>query len=95
MPSSTAAFVAFRASSIRIFFSLLGLRHRPDFNDRYAVNSLANRLVVTFLIVVARGFYRPERGFLDASLDIRIAGAVDNRRVFFVDDNLLATEILA
>src|SRR5438093_1014272 len=101
MPSSTAARVAFSASSTRAFFSFIAVSHcglggRPDLDHRHAAGQLCQPLLQLLAVVIRRGLLDLGADLLDAALDLlRLAGALDDRGVVLVEDQLLGlSEVL-
>ena len=90
MPSSTAARVADTASSMRCFFSLSSTSvAAPTLIDRDAARELREPLLELLAVPVGVGVLDLGLDLVDPALDVvRLALALDDRRVVLGDDDL-------
>ena len=73
-----------------LLFLHLDLGRSADLDHGDAAGELGNALLELLLVVVGGGFFDLLADLLDAALDVRaLAGAVDDRGVFLLDDDLL------
>ena len=94
MPSSTAAFVEFKASSMRIFFSFISTSvAAPTLMTSHAAGELCEALLELLAVEVRRSVLRDLRTDLgNTRLDgVLVAGAVDDNRVLLVNLDLACT----
>ena len=91
MPSSTAARVAWSASSTRSFFSFTSISvAAADLDHGDAAGELGQTLLQLLAVVVGGRVLDLRLDLLDARLDVGLlAGAVDDGRVVLVDGHLL------
>ncbi len=79
-----------RIFNTRFLLFHFGLGRSADMNDGHATGEFRQTLLQFLFVVIRRGVVDLTLDLLDASLDIgRLAGAFDDGRVFFVDDDLL------
>ena len=91
MPSSTAARVAWSASSTRAFFSFISVfSGRAHFDHRDAARELRQALLELLAIVIGGGLIDLGAQGFDAALDVLLlAGAVDDGGVVLVHRDAL------